>query len=32
MCENKHNCRFFLATGTNDEEQIILEGYIEFKI
>ena len=31
MCENKHNCRFFLATGTNDEEQIILKDILNSK-
>ncbi len=31
MCENKHNCRFFLATGTNDEEQIILKDIMNSK-
>ena len=31
MCENKYNCRFFLATGTNDEEQIILKDILSSK-
>ncbi len=31
MCENNYNCRFFLATGTNDEEQIILKDILSSK-
>ena len=31
MCENKYNCRFFLATGTNDEEQSILNDILNSK-
>ncbi len=31
MCENNYNCRFFLATGTKDQEQIILKDILNSK-
>ena len=31
MCENNYNCRFFLATGINDEEQSVLRDILNSK-
>ena len=31
MCENNYNCRFFLATGTNYEEQSVLKDILNSK-
>ena len=30
-CSNKYNCKFFLATGKNEEEQIILKKILDSK-
>ena len=31
MCDNEYNCRFFLATGINEEEQSILKDILNSK-